>query len=287
MRLSLTLALVALAACKTETATAPAEHTSATDLLLPAEVARALTARGGAQMSGSTHFVLTPKNPEGLLGAQDITTTTELVLDGQGHYDLKEENDHDGGRWVYFNGEEIAVKMRYGKLIKRTARGAEPNEILAQALGQPWAALELLFTRAAFTEGTGADGSRTISLTLAPTGVPAPLQAQREGLAAWRKTAEATKLQGKLSYLPATGAMPATLVAADISGEFTAKVQTAGTTHDVFGKIEIHFQTQNLGKAEVHEMPEEAEIAWTKQRTVLEERALLGNSPSAKANITP
>lgn len=276
-----------MSACKSETATGPAEQTSAVRLLLPAQVAKALTARGGAEVSASTHFVLTPKNAAGLLGTQDITTTSDLLLDGKGNYHLKEKNDQDGGRLVHFFGDEIAVKLRYGKLIKRTARGAEPSEILAQSLGQPWAAWELLSSRAAITETASADGTKTLTLALAPSIVPAPQQAQVEGLAAWRKSVEPMKLQGKLSYLPATGSTPATLVSADISGEFVAKVQTAGATHDVGGKIEIRFQTTNVGKGDVQEMPQDAEIAWTKQRTVLEERALLGNSPSAKANIAP
>jgi hypothetical protein len=284
---ALSALILAFVGCKSETATGPAEQTSAVHLVLPAELAKALIARGGAEVSGSTHFVLSPKVPGGVLGEQNITNTTELALDGQGHYNLKEQNDHDGGRLVHFSGQEIAVKLRYGKLIKRTARGAEPNELLAQALGQPWAAWELMSTRAAVTQSAAADGTQTLTLALATSRVPAPVQAQWDGLAAWRKTAEPTKLQGTLTYLPATGPMPATLIAADISGEFVAKVQSAGATHDVSGKIEIHFQTKNVGKTAVPGMPDDAEIAWTKQRTVLEERALLGNSPSAKANITP
>lgn len=276
-RFVLCAAVLALAACKSETASVPTAQTSAVQLLLPAEVARALTARGGGEVSASTHFVLTPKNADGLLGVQDILTTTELAIDGQAHYNLKEENNHDGGRLVYFTGEELALKLRYGKLIKRTARGAEPNEILWQALGQPWAAWELLATRASVTESAGADGTRSLTLALAPDRVAPPPQTQTEGLAAWRTTAEPTQLHGSLSYLPATDAMPATLIAAEISGEFVAKVQNAGAIHDVAGKVEIRFQTKNLGKAVVQGMPADAEIAWTKRRTVLEERALLGN----------
>src|SRR4028118_914944 len=93
------------------------------ELLSATNLSRDVASRGGARIEALTSFHVTPAPGAGdaknMLGEQNITTNTQLVLNGRGHYLLHEENDQDGGREVIFTGDQIAVKLRYGKLIKR------------------------------------------------------------------------------------------------------------------------------------------------------------------------
>ena len=192
---------------------------------------------------------------------------------------------------MFFDGEEIAVKLRYGKLIKRSGRGAEATEILEQALGGPWAAWELFASSSAFTAApAAADG--TITVTLAPGASNTADKAQSprrlaDGLSGWRKTAVPKDVKGSLRYLPGAKNLPATLVAAEISGSFSADVKNAAGSHKVQGQVQIQLHTSGIGQTAALPIPEDAEQAWARQRTILEERALLGEAPAAKSNLPP
>ena len=299
VRRAVGLAMAALAsagllfcpACKQKPAAAPAAQTTVDELLLPQKLAQVLIARKGAQVKARTEFhVSVPQGQSGAF-AQDIVTTAEVLLDQHGHYSLQEENDRDGGRAVFFNGEEIAVKLRYGKLIKRSGRGAEATEILEQALGGPWAAWELFASSSTFTAApAAADGTVTLTLTLRPSKTADSTQSPRrlpEGLSTWRKTAVPKDVKGTLRYLPGGESLPATLVAAEISGSFSADVKNAGGSHKVEGQVQIQLQTVGIGQTAALPIPEDAEQAWTRQRTILEERALLGEAPATKSNLPP
>lgn len=280
--------LFTASSCKRSAPATSAAEGSVDSLTSPKRLARALQARGGAEVTASVRLRVAPKKPDGLLGAQDITTTTNLVVDKDGHYSLREENDHDGGRWVFFTGNEIGVKLRYGKLIKRTVRGgSEPADILEQALGQPWAAWDLFAARASYAQNVAADGTTTLTLSLDPAASEQAERAPKEGLQSWRNTAVPTQLQGKLTFLPAAAKLPPTLISADITGSFSGTNTAGGVSHEIEGTVNIVFSAKSLGQAVAEPMPDEAEAAFTKQRTVLEERALLSDGPAAKAAATP
>ena len=283
--------LLLCAACKRKPAAAPAAQTTVDELLLPQKIVEALTHRKGAQVKAKTEFHVAVPRGQSVAGAQDIVTIAEVLLDPHGHYSLQEENDQDGGRSVYFNGEDIAVKLRYGKVIKRSGRGAEATEILEQALGGPWAAWELLASNSTFTAAPAAsDGTITLTLALGHSKRAGGSQSPHrlpDGLSSWRKTAVPKDVKGTLRYLPGGENLPATLVAAEISGSFSADVEKAGGIHQVQGQVQIQLQTEGIGQTAALPIPEDADQAWTRQRTILEERALLGEGPATKSNLPP
>lgn len=282
---SLTAGMLLVTACRKPAGTQHAPGNVTLETLLSTQaMASGLIARGGADVSATTHFHIMPAAAEGLLGEQDVTTTTTLSVGADGGYSLHEENNHDGGRDVFFAGDQIAVKLRYGKLIKRTARAPEPRHLLEQALGGPAAAWEVFHTHAQTDVGPDSD-TVVLSLGSATTDGQPPLPSSP--LIDWRKTAVPTDLKGRLRFLPATSTGPAVLVAAEITGRFKARTTTAGKVHEVQGLVDITFAARNVGKAVAEPIPEEAETAWMRQRTILEERALLESGAPAKAGLPP
>lgn len=253
-------------------------------LLAAHNLARELGARGGAQVQAQTRFEVKPAQAsDKLRGEQSITTDTQLSLNAKGHYVLREENDQDGGREVHYTGDQMAVKLRYGKLIKRDARAPEPQRILEQALGGPAAFWEIFGPAAHVTSGANEPGGErrlSIGLRSAPASnePPAPVAGEASPLAAWRRTAVPSALEGEIRYLPATDKTGPVLVAAKLSGQFSARAAKG----QVMGKVEVSWAASSWGKVPTIEMPEEAEDLRLGQRTILEERALLQGMPSVK-----
>ena len=54
---------------------------------------------------------------------------------------------------MFLVGRELAVALRYGKMIRRIAEEPEPTRILEEALGAPWAAWEVVAGAAATERG--------------------------------------------------------------------------------------------------------------------------------------
>src|SRR3954463_8375409 len=109
----------------------------------PAFLAEALRKLGGA------HYHATLRYSAGRSGAVplSVTTTTDVWLDRAGNYRRREETDRDGGREVILTGRELAVALRYGKMIRRVAEEPEPSRMLEEGLGAPWAAFEVCAPR--------------------------------------------------------------------------------------------------------------------------------------------
>ena len=61
-----------------------------------------------------------------------------------GNYRIVENNDRDGGREIVVRGRDLYVALRYGKMIRRAAEQPEPDQLLQEALGGPWAAWQIL-----------------------------------------------------------------------------------------------------------------------------------------------
>lgn len=259
-------------------------------LVDPAHLAKSLTARGGAKVQAQTLLHVAPQEVEAkgsaLRGAQTVTTDTQLQLDGRGQYQLQEQNDQDGGRVVVYTGDQIAVQLRYGKLIKRTARAPEPQQVLQQALGGP-AAFWAVFGRAAHMEPgpAGPAGAQTVKVSLSGQGKPppsssTPVDETAATISAWRQTAVPTELTGHIQFLPAQDQKSAVLVGFDVSGRFTART-AKGVVH---GHMKVALTAQELGNIAPPQMPEDAEDLRNGQRTILEERALLEGLTGVKGS---
>src|SRR5262249_46091774 len=145
--------------------------------------------------------------------------TTDLRMDNRGNFRLDEQNDQDGGRLVIVTGDEIAVQLRYGKLIRRPAREDEALETLAQAVGGPFSAWEL-GRRRVHVEATEAVGKgenvalmtpadhvlSRYRLTLSaesgarePAGTTPTQPRQAEDLQAWRNTVNLGAFEGSVT----------------------------------------------------------------------------------------
>jgi hypothetical protein len=239
------------------------------DAIRPAFFAEALRKLGGA------HYHATLRMTAGRAGSPPaaITTTTDVWLDRAGNYRLREENDHDGGRQVILTGRELAVALRYGKMIRRVAEEPEPGRLLEEGLGAPWAAFELCAPRA-HVERTGevlVGGAPATDYTLvlgdgsarvATTSPPLPMV----GLRSWRGAAIVETLSGHALVDDATGA----LLAVDLKATFQAK----GDAGPEEGAVEVHASLSDVASTPPIERPAADELV-LRQRTVPEAHELL------------
>jgi hypothetical protein len=264
--LALTVTLAA-GACRGE-APAPAgpRRVPPAEAVRPEALASALRRLGGA------HYHATLQMKAGRPGAAPaaVTTTTDVWLDRTGNFKVHEDNDRDGGRDVVLYGRELAVALRYGKMIRRVAEEPEPTRLLEQALGEPWAAFEVaaprLRVRAEGPELVGGARATRYSLSLGD-GKPAPAAVPRlYGLRAWRAGASVGAIDGRALVDDATGA----LMAIDLKVEFQSQTD-AGPEQ---GSIEVHAALSDVASTPAIARPPAEELV-LRQRTVPEERELL------------
>ncbi len=187
-----------------------------------------------------------------------MTTTTDLWIDRQGNFRLAESNDQDGGREVVRVGSELAVALRYGKFTRRPAQDPEPQRFLEEAVGAPSAAWD---TVRRFVDVAPA-GSRAFRLNKAVGERPAPTAATP--LRKWRETVDVQTLVGD-ARLDADGR----LQAFTLNARFRA--DRDGTP--IEGEIAVAASVDQVDAPVT--MPA-AETLPARQRTILEERALLG-----------
>jgi hypothetical protein len=249
------------------------------DALRPDVFAKALRKMGGAHFHGTARFVVGP-NGQGT----PVTTTTDVWIDRSGNYRLREENDQDGGREVVLHGRELAVALRYGKMIRRVAEEPEPSRLLEEALGAPWAAFELAAPASRVTRSgeelvAGAKAS-VYDLALDPDRKPGQLPAGARpavGLRGWRKDATVQAVSGRAVIDDRTGAA----VRVDLNVRFAAKPQDG----PVAGTIQVHAELSEIASTAPiarPEPPQAQELAF-RQRIVPEQRELLRGLPQAPA----
>ncbi len=233
----------------------------------PDAMAAALRKLGGARY----HAVL--RMTAGRPGAAptSVTTTTDVWLDRTGNFKVHEENDRDGGRDVVLYGRELAVALRYGKMIRRVAEEPEPTHLLQEALGGPWAAFEIAGARARVDE-TGHEpvsGAQAVRYSLSlgdGGGASAPPPTHVYGLRAWRTGASVDAVAGRALVDEATGA----LMALDVTVAFQNKTDSGNEN----GSIELHTSLAEVASTPPIARPAAEELV-LRQRTVPEARELL------------
>jgi hypothetical protein len=252
--------------------------------LAPSAFAAAMRKAGGAHFHGAAMFRVDPQRlPDPGDGTKPaspstVTTTTDLWMDKKGNFRLVESNDQDGGREIVRVGGEVAVALRYGKMIRRAAQDSENARFVAEALGAPWAAWEIMRRQVEVEQPNQGVfrfklGNRLASL---PVGFP-----PAEGLRKWRDTVEVTRLEGEAT-LASDGQVP---LAFACKAAFRA-VRDQLAKASIVGEVVISAALDEVGKVADIAMPE-SETLRMRQRTVLDERALLGGlgaglSPAAK-----
>jgi hypothetical protein len=280
--LLLCLAIVPGLAC-TRGPDAEARRRTATlaDALRPAFFAAALGRAGGAHYHGTARLAAGTATPD-----DGVTTTTDVWVDRARNYRLSETNDRDGGREIVRVGRELFVALRYGKMIRRVAEEPEPSKLLEEALGAPLAAWEIAASYAAIERGGsplvgGAKATEyRITRATARTEDPAALAADK-GLRAWRADVVVNELSGRALVDDATGA----LLQLDLAATFTTKRDgrelKGAIGHDVAGAVEVHGALTDVASTAAVTAPPAEDLA-LRQRTVPEQRELLGGLPSTR-----
>jgi hypothetical protein len=272
------LLLVAAAGCGRQRPTAgPSPVAMLDQALSPLAMVTNLRAAGGGHFHATATWhadVAVPAEPgDGSKPAAPaaVTTTTELWMDRAGNFRLSESNDQDGGRDIVRVGGDIAVALRYGKLVRRPAQDSESKRLLAEGLGAPWAAWEVV-RRQVEVEAAGQaslrlkQGQRLVAL---PAGFSASA-----GLRKWRDTLSIKGIEGQATF-DAVGKLP-------LAFACKASFQAVRDTLPVAGEVKVAATLDDVGKVADIAMPE-ADTLHVRQRTVLEERALLGGLGAAVA----
>ena len=267
---ALGVSLVALGAgaCgrKTDGKAGAPQTAALADAVRPAFFAEALRRLGGAHYHATLRYAVSRAGGAPLA----ITTTTDVWLDRSGNYRLREENDHDGGREVVLSGRELAVALRYGKMIRRVAEEPEPSRLLEEGLGAPWAAFELGGSRAHVEKtGTALVGGvqgTTYALTLGEGSSVVTPGSSATGLRSWRGGVAIETLAGRAVVDVATGA----LVAVDLTATFQAR----GEAGPEQGTVEVHALVSDVAATAAIERPAADELV-LRQRTVPEAHELL------------
>jgi hypothetical protein len=270
--------LVVAAACRRSAGpAAPAPVVSLDRALAPASFVANLREAGGGHFHATAMF----RVEAGGQGAGDdagrpvspaaVTTTTDLWMSKQGDFRLVESNDRDGGREIVRVGGDVAVALRYGKMVRRAAQDAESDRFLAEALGGPWAAWEMVRRQVEVEDG--GQGSLRFKLGGQPAGLP-PGFAAAEGLRKWRESVRVQALAGQAT-LAAGGGLPLRFAC-------KASYRAMRDGLSILGEIDVAASLDEVGRVADIVMPE-AETLSPRQRTVLEERALLGGLSAASA----
>lgn len=264
---------------------------------------------------GGAHYHATARfSASGVAGGgtdNAVTTTTDVWLDRAGSYRIQQENDRDGGRQVVLYGRELAVALRYGRMIRRVAEEPEPTRLLEEALGDPWAAFELVASHAHVVvsgkELMGGAPASVVNLVLDDGGRKRANAASAQaaiaplaGMRAWRNGLAVRSLSARLLLDDATGA----LVKADISATFAGRPTGGsgaskgsvsnpggGATGPVDGAVEVHTVLSEIASTPPIQRPPAEELV-LRQRTLPEQRELLrglagaGNASSVRGGAS-
>ncbi len=274
---ALILVLVAAGCGRAKTAAGLSPVESLDGALAPSAFVANLRKAGGGHFHATARFradaAARAQPDDGAKAASPpaVTTTTDLWMDKAGNFRLSESNDQDGGRDIVRVGGEIAAALRYGRMVRRPAQDAESNRLLAEALGAPWAVWEVV-RRQVEVEGAGQGAFRCKlggRLTNLPAGFPASV-----GLRKWRDTVLVKGLDGQVA-LDAAGKLP-------LAFACKTNFQAVRDELPIAGEIAVSATLDEVGKVADIVMPE-AETLHLRQRTALEERALLGGLGAAVA----
>lgn len=242
------------------------------DALRPTAAVTALRKLAGGHWHATASFRMGETSKSTDAGApSSITTTTDLWMDKDGNFRLVESNDQGGKREVVRVAGELAVALSGGKLERRPSVEPEPTRLLEEALGAPWAAWDAVHRYAAVERDGGGlrIGRRSEPLIVTPATTPGR---------AWRDTVEVQVLDGQAQLHGVS----------TVAQNFTLHTRfTAQRDHlPIEGEIAVTGSLQDAGTVPAIVMPD-ADVVPTRQRTILDERALLGGLGSAASKGAP
>ncbi len=271
------MALPSLAATACGKGSQPPRETPVEELenaLGPQAMIKALKRAGGGHYRATFTMEFAPPGAAGqAAGAKDtVSTTTDLTVDKTGNYRLLETNDRDGGREVISHGKDLAVGLRYGRLIRRPQQEPESGRYIDEALGGPYAAWEVARR---FAEVTRKDENGGVTLDVTKAAEPQSVRGDLETgspLQKWRESINVEELNGQVR-LDGAQLIPTRVRLEVRFGLRRDEVPLAGL-------VRIDAEVKQLGATRVD--PPQAEELPARQRTILEERALLGRTGSGE-----
>jgi hypothetical protein len=253
---------------------------------------------------GRAHFRSVARFEAGADGGfmESVTTETDLWIDDQGSWRLVELNDKDGGREIVLHGRELSVALRYGKMIRRAAEDPEPQRLLEEGVGAPFAAWDLLrnvSTVDDFGEEVRAGRKAHVYKLTRSSRPPQPAVAiDAADRRAWRQTLFAGNVDGTVAIDSATGAplqadfraqysmrRPAGASAAN-GGSVPGAPRRSEDATPMHGALEVHASIEDIGRSPPITRPEAEDIP-SRQRTVPDEKALLGGLPRSAPAPAP
>ena len=247
----------------------------------PERFASALRKLGRAHFRGLARFDAGPE-----AGPMDsVTTDTDIWIDDHGNWRLVEINNKDGGREIVLYGHELSVALRYGKMIRRAAEDPEPEQLLEEGIGAPFAAWELLRDVSTVDDfGREVRGGRKVHVyELSKASRPRPRSATVDPTdrRSWRRTLEADTVDGTFVVDEASGA----LLHVDVKSSYNMRRSDRGTEADgkredtpMRGFVEVRTSIEDIGASPTIARAEAEDFPF-RQRTVPEEKALLSGLP--------
>jgi hypothetical protein len=283
--LPLLVALVPIAACGRNQGPSRAPAVEELDTALtPRTIAQGLRKAGGGHFHSVVTMSIDTPPSDGQPALKDaVTTTTDLWMDGSGNYRLLETNDRDGGREILLYGRQIAVAIRYARMIRRPLQEGEGTRFLEEGLGGPigaWA-IARRFAKVTRQEDAPAAPPSDPNATPPPP-PPASFDVSRANeaqavkgdfesgvppLQRWRETVDIQGLTGKVR-LEGANLLPTNV-------QLEAQFSLTRDGKPLTGMIRVDSRIQEIGGVAAIEAPLAEELP-VRQRTILEERALLG-----------
>ena len=274
------LSILCVSSCRTRPRVLTKPAAAVESALRPEAFARTLPKIGKAHLRGTTRFQAGPA----AASLEGITTETDIWMDQKGNWRLVEINDRDGGREIVRHDHELAVALRYGKMIRRTAEEPEPTRLLGEGVGGPFAAWDLIRDVTTVDDfGEEVRGGRKVhvyNITKAKRQAEPVSHLDPSDRRAWRKTIVPTAVSGTLVVDAATGAP----LVAELHARYGMRRPPAGSKEagddvaswaTLTGAIDVKTSIEEIGTSPEIAKPD-AEDAPQRQRTVPEERALLG-----------
>jgi len=244
--------------------------------LQPQRFAESFRKLGRSHLRSTVHFAAALDGG----GTDSVTTESDIWMDDQGNWRLVDLNDKDGGREVVLHGHELAIALRYGRMIRRPAEDPEPLHLLAQGVGGPFAAWDLLRDVSTVDDfGTDTYSGRKVhvyKLTKSPHPA-APVAKLDDDRQAWRKTVVPEHVEGIIKIDEQLG-VP---LLAEVHGKYTMR-RGVGEGTPMHGAVDARTSIEEIGSSPAIAEPEADDLA-PRQRTVPDERALLGGLPRAPA----
>jgi len=282
-------AALAAGGCRQKRGVLPPPGVAVDNALQSQHFAEGFRKLGRAHLRSTVHFAAAVEGS----ATENVTTDSDIWMDDQGNWRLVDLNDKDGGREIVLHGHELAIALRYGRMIRRTAEDPEPLRLLAQGVGGPYAAWDLLRDVATIDDfGTDTRGGRKVHVyKITKSAHPAaPVMRLAAGdRQAWRKTLVADKVEGTVMIDEQLG-IP---LLAEIHGAYTmlranppespeGAKGPEGNGTPMHGAVDARVSIEEIGSSPAIAEPE-AEDLTPRQRTVPDERALLGGLPRAPA----